>query len=105
MSEPHIIEKIAPLDKVTEIFDHHFGFETYWKDKLGEKAKIEPIGAAATLIWEEYKKRGFENSISHESATLLAYAIISNTVHFLFDMTSERDKIALKELRCKSNLA
>lgn len=98
ISDPEKIQEFAPLDQVTEIYDHHFGFETYWHSRLGEWAKIEPIGAAATLIWEEFKARGFSTAISRESAVLLAHAIISNTVNFLFGLSSERDKVALAEL-------
>jgi len=47
-------------EKVVEIYDHHFGFEKFWAH-LGEKAKIEPVGACATLIWEEMKKRKLED--------------------------------------------
>lgn len=43
---------------VIEVYDHHPGFESYWKEKIVADAHIEPIGAAATLIWEEFKKRG-----------------------------------------------
>ena len=46
-------------EKVVEIYDHHFGFEKFWAH-LGEKAKIEPVGACATLIWEEMRKRKHE---------------------------------------------
>lgn len=59
---------------------------------------IEYIGAAATLIWEEYRKRGYSDRISHESAVLLAHAIVSNTANFRSNTTSERDRTALREL-------
>ncbi len=98
MSDPEKIQEFAPLDGISEIYDHHFGFEEYWGSRLGKRAKIEPVGAAATLIWEEFKTRGFAKKISRESATLLAHAIISNTVNFLVWLSSERDKTALTDL-------
>lgn len=57
MSDSNVISSFVPLDKVVEIYDHHFGFEEYWKKRLGDRSKIQPIGAAATLIWEEFKQR------------------------------------------------
>lgn len=59
---------------------------------------IEYIGAASTLIWEEYNKRDFAEGISQESAMLLAHAIISNTANFRSNTTTPRDRIALQEL-------
>ena len=60
---------------------------------------IEYIGAAATLIWEEYRKRDLTDHISHESVMLLAHAIVSNTANFRSNTTSERDRMALRELQ------
>jgi len=57
MSNPDLIREVAPLDRVVEIFEHHFGYEKYWQEKLGPKAHIESIGACATLVWEEFKKK------------------------------------------------
>ena len=98
MSDPEKIQEFVPLDRISEIYDHHFGFEEYWSLRLGKRAKIEPIGAAATLIWEEFKTRGFSKEISRESTILLVHAIISNTVNFLVGLSNERDKAALAEL-------
>ena len=98
MSDPDKIQEFAPLDTVCEIYDHHFGFEEYWKYRLGKLAKIEPIGAAATLIWEEFKSRNLSNKISHISSILLAHAILSNTVNFLVGISHKRDREALSEL-------
>lgn len=86
-------------EKVIEIYDHHFGFEKLWQEKLGEKAKIEPVGACATLIWEEFKKRCPEKKISSVAANLLYTAIASNTLNFQASVTTERDKKAFEELK------
>lgn len=95
---PHTFPKFVKEEKIIEIYDHHMGFEDYWKKKLGDKAKIEMIGACATLIWEEYKKRGFAEKISQTSAKMLYAAIVSNTLNFKATITSPRDAEAFKEL-------
>lgn len=105
MSEPKILETFVPLDKITEIYDHHFWYEEYWKERLGNNSVIEYIGAAATLIWEQYDKRGFADRISIESATLLAHAIISNAANFRSNTTIDRDRKALQELEQIAGLA
>lgn len=84
--------------KVIEIYDHHYGFEQYWKKLLGEKSHIERVGAAATLVWEEFKKRGFAKQITASSANLLALAILQNTLNFASTETNERDISAFREL-------
>ncbi|MBP9778987.1 DHH family phosphoesterase [Candidatus Gracilibacteria bacterium] len=104
VSDKKFIELIIPIESVIEVFDHHFGYEDFWKTQLGSKSRIEPIGAAATLIWEEWKSSGKSESISHESATLLAHAILSNTVNFQLSLTHERDRIALSELEVMLDL-
>lgn len=86
-------------EKVIEIYDHHFGFEKEWREKLGEKAKIETVGACATLIWEEFKKRSPNKKISSVSANLLYTAICSNTLNFQASLTTDRDKKTFEELK------
>lgn len=87
-----------PVSHVFEIFDHHYGHEAYWAEHLGERSHIERVGAAATLIWEEFKKRGFAEKISPESANVLALAILQNTLNFTSTETNERDTNAFQEL-------
>ena len=60
VSEAKELPPFVNKEKVVEIYDHHFGFEKFWAH-LGEKAKIEPVGACATLIWEEMRKRKLED--------------------------------------------
>jgi inorganic pyrophosphatase/manganese-dependent inorganic pyrophosphatase len=92
-------EKIVNLDFVEEIFDHHTGFEKFWKEKIGYQAIIEPIGAAATLIVREYKKHHLLEKISPMAAELLAAAILSNTLWFQLKMTTQEDTDDYKELQ------
>ncbi len=99
LSDPDYIAKFVDQARIVKLFDHHFGFEEYWKTRLGEKAIIEHIGACATLIWEEYRKQGLEKSITTDNANLLAAAIVSNTLNFRSTMTHDRDRVAFEELK------
>lgn len=99
VSDPAHIADCAKEGRVTEVYDHHPGFEQYWHEKIGEHSHIEPLGAAATLIWEEWKKRGQTNHITSKSARLLAVAILSNTLNFGAYITKERDRVAYAELQ------
>lgn len=99
VSDPEYFATCTKQGIVTEVYDHHPGFETYWQEKIGADAHIEPIGACATLIWEEWKKRGQAKNISEKSARLLAVAILSNTLNFGAVITQERDHTAFAELQ------
>lgn len=81
------------------VFDHHIGFEDFWRKRIGKNAHIEPIGAAATLIYEEYKNKKLLTKISPLSAELLATAILSNTQNFLSPLTNKKDLTAYKSLQ------
>jgi len=104
ISNPDFISKFVDTERITEVFDHHYGFEEFWKEKLGNNARIEMIGACATLIYEEFVKENLLHKISNISANLLSIAIVSNTLNFNISITHERDRKALKDLRIYSNL-
>lgn len=91
-------DNIVNEDKIIEIIDHHVGYEEYWKNKLGEKAKIEFIGAVATLIVELYEKENLIEKMSKDIAYLLMSAILDNTLNFKARITTDRDKTAYKKL-------
>lgn len=38
LSYKDFFDKIVEEDKIIEIIDHHYGYEEYWKEKMGEKA-------------------------------------------------------------------
>jgi inorganic pyrophosphatase/exopolyphosphatase len=99
VSEVSQLGSFVNKDRVIELYDHHFGFEKFWQEKLGEKAKIELVGACATLIWEEFKKRCPGKKLSPLAANLLYTAIVSNTLNFQASITTERDKQAFEELK------
>ncbi|MBW6441802.1 DHH family phosphoesterase [Patescibacteria group bacterium] len=97
-TDPHTFPKFVKEKNIIEIYDHHVGYEDYWEEKLGDRAKIDIIGSCATLIWEEYKKRGFAEKISQTSAKMLYAAIISNTLNFKAALTTQRDILAFQEV-------
>ncbi len=104
ISNPEFVSNFVNVDKVVGVFDHHYGHEEFWKEKIGANSKIEMIGAAATLIFEEFKNSGLLSKISKESANLLSFAIVSNTLNFTIDITDQRDKNALEDLSKYTNL-
>jgi inorganic pyrophosphatase/exopolyphosphatase len=97
-SDPQYIDPSASLNSVVEVFDHHWGFENYWSAKIGKKAKIEKVGACATLIWEEFKHAGLDDKITSVNANLLYTAIFANTLNFRSAVTHARDRGAAEEI-------
>ncbi|HUV72444.1 MAG TPA: hypothetical protein VMW25_05565 [Clostridia bacterium] len=104
VSEKSQLPAFVNQERIIEIYDHHFGFEKPWQEKLGPKAKIEEIGACATLIWEEYQARKPKQKITALAANLLYTAIVSNTLNFQASITTARDKNAFEELKPLTNL-
>lgn len=105
VSDPKYFATAATAGTIAEVYDHHPGFEAYWRERLGEHSHIEPIGACATLIWEEFAKRRKVNEISQLSVRLLAVAILSNTLNFGAVITHERDRRAFETLWQRSGLS
>lgn len=78
--------KINP-EKVIEIIDHRKVNEA---DKFpNAKVQIELVGSAATLIAEKFYESG--TAISKESSASLYSAIVSNTINFKANVTTDRD--------------
>ncbi len=98
VSDPSYFDTIVKYDEIIEIIDHHTGFEMLWKNQLGEKAKIEFIGAVATLIVEVYEQENLLEAMSQEIAYLLMAAILDNTLNFQAKITTKRDNIAYQKL-------
>ncbi len=80
--------------KVLEVVDHHriCNFET--AEPLYYTAK--PYGCTSTILYGEFKANGIE--IEKKEATLMASAIISDTLLLKSPTTTEYDKKALEEL-------
>ena len=104
LSDPAHFDDFVTLDRVIEVHDHHPGFEQYWADALGEGGNIEFIGAAATLVYEQWVKAGRQNEMSKVSAELLAAAILDNTLNFGAGVTTERDHDAYTFLAAHAGL-
>jgi inorganic pyrophosphatase/exopolyphosphatase len=104
VSEPQFIDSIVAIDKVEEVIDHHAGYETFWQEKIGEKAVIEHVGAACTQIYEKWVNAGLLDQISTSSAGLLVSGILDNTLYFKAHVTTDRDRMAYTNLMALSDL-
>lgn len=91
MSNVSYITESLEGKKIVELYDHHFGFEDHWRSLLGSRSHIENVGACATLIVEEWRRRLPHARFSHQSAQLLGWALISNTLNFKSTLTTARD--------------
>lgn len=97
VSDPKHIAAFLRPELVTEVFDHHDGYEIFWSERIGDFAHIEIIGAAATLIWENIRTAELVNALRPETAKLIAAAIASNTLNFQIAITHNRDHRAFEE--------
>lgn len=91
VSDPDYLQKTIPLDDVVAVYDHHVGFEHYWESRIGENVRIEFLGAAATLIYREWKQAGLQDKMSRSAARLLIAAILDNTLNLTSANTTEED--------------
>lgn len=104
VSEPEFLSNSVPLDNIVAIYDHHVGFEEYWTSRIGEEAHIEFIGAAATLIYREWKRAGLQSKMSRSTAQLLIAAILDNTLYLTSANTTSEDIDAFNELCEKESI-
>jgi nanoRNase/pAp phosphatase (c-di-AMP/oligoRNAs hydrolase) len=104
ISDPNFMEMFVVPENIIEVYDHHYGYEQYWHEKLPNSAFIEKVGACATLIWEQFKKHGHQNEISAGNANLLYTAIFANTLNFKAHVTTDRDRAAAQELLAYTTL-
>lgn len=98
VSDPEFLKNSVPLDRIYEVYDHHAGFEDYWRKRIGNGAHIEFIGAAATLIYREWKNAGLQNKMLNSTVLLLLAAILDNTLNLTSTNTTEEDIEAFNEL-------
>lgn len=98
VSDPEYLALSVPLDRVAAVYDHHVGFEGYWQARIGGDARIEFIGAAATLIYRDWKKAGMQERMAPATARLLAAAILDNTLDLTSANTTQEDRDAFREL-------
>ena len=98
VSDPDFLKKSVPLDRVVAVYDHHVGFEEYWQRRIGKGAQISFIGAAATLIYREWKKAGLTDRLQPATARLLIAAILDNTLNLTSTNTTPEDMEVFREL-------
>lgn len=91
VSDPEFLKSSVPLDSVAEVYDHHVGFEDYWRERIGQGAHIEFIGSAATLIYREWERAGLQKKMSRSTALLLIAAILDNTLNLKSSNTTGED--------------
>lgn len=104
VSDPDYIKDSVPLDRVVEVYDHHVGFEEYWNSRIGDKSHIEFIGAAATLIYREWKMAGLQDKMTCSTALLLIAAILDNTLNLTSANTTAEDIEVFQELCRRENI-
>ncbi len=89
------LHKSIKIKDVIEIIDHRkFNNSSAF---TSAKLQIEFVGAAATLIAEKFMKERVP--VSPESRMLLFYAILSNTLNFKNNVTTQRDRKAASWLK------
>ena len=92
---------IVTVDKLVEIIDHH-GLSKWLPSYTSiQRVQIDRLGAAATIVTERFRTLGIIPS--RESAILLYYGIISNSINLKASITNSRDIEACKWLKsiCK----
>mgnify|MGYP003294766663 CR=1 FL=1 len=104
VSDPDFLKTSVPLEKVCAVYDHHPGFEAYWREQIGDAARIEFIGAAATLIYRQWKNEGLEEKMKNSTAKLLVAAILDNTLNLTSSNTTDEDIAAFRELCNKAGI-
>ncbi|HSW91045.1 MAG TPA: hypothetical protein VLG09_00180 [Candidatus Saccharimonadales bacterium] len=104
VSDPGHFDKVVDLTRVDEVIDHHPGFESYWQEHIGDDAHIEFIGAACTLVYEQWKAAGLLEKMSVTSARLLVCGILDNTLNFGASVTTQRDIDAYDALLAQADL-
>lgn len=104
VSDPENIAKFVEFEKIELIMDHHAGFEDYWK-ALGVKYQIERVGAVCTQVFEHWQASDMLSSMRPGVARLLMAGILDNTLNFISEVTTERDRMAYESLMGISGLS
>ncbi len=97
---PAFPKNIDPRD-VIEVVDHRAHHRATVDFPLAA-VDIEPVGAAATLIVERFRRAG--RAPSPQSIVLLYGAIMSNTQSLLGSVTTARDREAAEELQATGHI-
>lgn len=103
LSDPAYVDRFVKTEAVCEVIDHHLGNEDAWRH-LDDKAQIEFIGAACTLVAERWIAAGLVDTISKTSARLLIAGILDNTLNLKAQITTDRDRAAYQQLLVHADL-
>lgn len=98
ISDPDAINQLVADEQILELIDHHPGYENYWRERIGKRVIIEPIGAVATSIFEWWGECWDYKKMSPSIAKLLLGAILDNTLNFNAKITTGRDRKAATKL-------
>ena len=98
VSDPDHLPDFGEPSQVSKVYDHHFGHEGFWQEKIGPtNTQIEQVGAAATLIWREIQELNVANSVSDASYAAISMAIVSNTCDMKLSICTDDDSNALAD--------
>lgn len=103
VSNPGFFDPIVDSNKITEVIDHHTGFEKYWQGQKAN-AQIELIGSVCTLIFEKIEAAGKQEILDADLCKLLLAGILDNTLNLRSSITTERDLSAYEKLKSLGNV-
>lgn len=104
ISDPAYLGPEVLPERVVGVIDHHVGFEEYWQSRIGKGCCIEFIGAAATLVYRQWKAAGLLSQMPSVTARLLIAAILDNTLNLTSPVTTQEDRDAFAQLCQRENV-
>ena len=104
VSNPDFFDTFVKQERVSEIIDHHHGYEEYWRNNRVVKSQIEAVGAACTQIYEHFIEADRADLLGGDLAKLLIAGILDNTINLKSKLTTKRDLEAYSELKRISGL-
>lgn len=105
VSNPEFFDKRVNMGNLTEVIDHHTGFEDYWANYPNVKTQIEFIGSVCTLIYEKIITSGHTEILDTDMCRLLIAGILDNTLNLKSSITTDRDLIAYNEMLKIGNIS
>jgi inorganic pyrophosphatase/exopolyphosphatase len=105
MSDPAHIPPFVNHARIREVYDHRYGFQSYWSNHLQNGVHIDLVGSCGTLIWEQYRDHGYLDTLSLTAARLLFASIVSNCLAMRAPITTDRDRNAYDHLKAKAHFA
>lgn len=98
VSDPNSFEEFATINQVIEVFDHRAGQDEFWSKHPEIKVQIEEVGSVCTQIFEKWEEANHLNQMRRQTAELLMFGILDNTLNFKAKITTERDIHAYSSL-------